>query len=53
VCVCFHVVGKARGGSAASREWTCDERDCCLPYLQSNLTQENLIFNEFWRLFPQ
>ncbi len=50
VCVCFHVVGKARGGSS---QWTCDELDCCLPYLHSNLTQENLIFNEFWRRFMQ
>ena len=53
VCVCFHVLGRATGDSAASRQWTCDERDCCLPYLISNLTQENLIFNDFWQLFTQ
>ena len=53
VCVCFHVLDKATGDSAASRQWTCDERDCCLPFLHSNLTPENLIFNEFWRRFTQ
>ena len=53
VCVCFHVLDKATGDSAASRQWTCDEHDCCLPFLHSNLTPENLIFNDFWRRFTQ
>ena len=53
LCVCFHVLGKAADGSGAAQQWTCNERDCCLPFLHSNLTEENLIFNDFWRLFMQ
>ena len=52
LCVCFHVqMGKATDRS--STEWVCAERDCCLPFLVSNLTQENLIFNDYWRIFTQ
>ena len=53
LCVCFHVLGRVRDGNKGSRQWTCNERDCCLPYLLSNLTQDNLIFSDFWRLFKQ
>lgn len=53
LCVCFHVLGKARDGSTAAQRWTCDEHDCCLPYLLSNLTEKDLIFEDFWRLFTQ
>ena len=46
LCVCFHVKkGPVRDSSA------CAEKDCCLPFLLSDLTQENLMFNGFWRDF--
>ena len=54
LCVCFHIqLGKATDGSAAAQRRMCGELDCCLQYLKSDLTQENLIFNDSWRLFMQ
>ena len=54
LCICFHVqLGKATDGRAAAQRQMCGEPDCCLQYLKSDLTQENLIFNDSWRIFMQ
>ena len=48
-CICFHVKkGQVKCGRVTQ---TCGEYDCCLPFLLTGLTQENLMFNGFWRDF--
>ena len=51
LCVCFHVKrGHATFGVSGRRE-VCPEQDCCLPPLLSDLTEERIMFKEYWRKF--
>ena len=52
LCVCFHVKAhNAVVGVVGGRQKTCSELDCCLPFLLTNLTEDSLIFNEYWQRF--